>query len=1118
MGAGCSAQTSAHDPQRARPHAQQTSSTRLISALGGMAAGLNDQPAPPASIQGSTSSQSQISSPQAPSPQVTSPDLFPTPIPSPAHTPLAHVLSPGVEIEPLPDQPLLRQRQTIPPMIDLDRSTGLSRIQSEQTPAHTDAVVPIETVEHGMFKASTFPIKLPSSTPELNKDKFKLMDARFEREDANEDGSTTSGMSRASSDEPPASKILVPPEISKRRNSISVLPSIDPKPKFPGSTGGEGKKTDPDLVLWISNKLKTKLKLTRISKAYDRFIPSNFYSEMGKQDIREVDLGECVIVRKSILFCDIRNFTSFSSKIGPQDTFKFINAFSRRLLPVVRKHGGYIDKFIGDALVALFPAPAQGIAAGHDILHALDEYNLERYAKALTAVRVGIGCHTGTLMLGTVGDTQRMDGIAIGNVISLASQVEMCTKLFGVDFITTKLTFMGLKDEDKVPFMFRRLGRIKEGTDDDQLTDIYQVCPAKSPLASTKDRFEEAVNLFQQKDFAAAVEIFRECIEKNPNDKPSLVLADRAQHFLACTYLPADCGNALTYHTEFMTQSTTSGVLANQPASGFPSMGGGGANSNLGLMRLVFSAIFHMQKKLSENDEQAEEEGEEGGGEGRQGEGEKTKENPGETTLEVPNGRVTLPPISPTKSAKNVSNGTLPKTESASAQKPPASPASGQPSDAGKERELITLVLSGFENHNRVSYLTKAYQRFVPNDFLSYLGKDNVQHVDIGDSMMTNITTMFIEIHGFQPKTRIISEKTFNQLQNMKRFSDPSPSSSSSSSSAAPQLPTPKPALSSSRNQTLQPAPSSQNLQPTPSSQTLSSASSNRRLGRMASRNTVNLRADYFSFQFLNTISQKLLPIIRQCDGYVDKFFGNAILALFPNLDAATSAGLQVMAAVKSFESSDESEDNHAPYAQIGMNSGNVILGTVGDGKRMDGTVIGNTVNVAARMLSLTKVYGVKFITTSKCIAQIGHQSSSTTTHTPASPPLTHAHSSSPPHTLPTISDEDAPPAQPKNPGAYKFYNQRVIDTVCVPGKEDAIVVHEIFDNESLVGQIKPTYESAIALYKQRRFDEALKLFENVLERYPEDVPSQMMRDRCARFMREGVPADWDGVHMVSVK
>jgi hypothetical protein len=87
-----------------------------------------------------------------------------------------------------------------------------------------------------------------------------------------------------------------------------------------------------------------------------------------------------------------------------------------------------------------------------------------------------------------------------------------------------------------------------------------------------------------------------------------------------------------------------------------------------------------------------------------------------------------------------------------------------------------------------------------------------------------------------------------------------------------------------------------------------------------------------------------------------------------------------------------------------------------------------------------------------------------------------------------------------------------------VPGKEEAIVIHEIFDNESLVGQIKPVYESALELYKQRKFEEALKLFEEVLVLYPADVPSQMLKDRCVRCIRDGVPSDWDGVNVVSVK
>jgi hypothetical protein len=285
MGAGCSAQTSAHDPQRSRqPYGtqSQTSSTRLISALGVMQ---TQSPTPTDTPPGPTS-------PQDLTPLVTSPNLFPTPIPSPAHTPPPHVLSPGVEIQPLPDQPLLRQRQTIPPVIELDRSTGMSRTQS-------DALPPKETEREpqGISKASTFP-KIASNTQletknekhneeeeheeerEHEHEREHEYENEEEEEEEEEDGDEDedeseedegSTMSRANSDEPPSNKVLVVPDNNRRRNSISVLPSIDPKPKFPGSGGGEGKKTDPDLVLWISNKLKTKLKLTRISKAYDRY-------------------------------------------------------------------------------------------------------------------------------------------------------------------------------------------------------------------------------------------------------------------------------------------------------------------------------------------------------------------------------------------------------------------------------------------------------------------------------------------------------------------------------------------------------------------------------------------------------------------------------------------------------------------------------------------------------------------------------------------------------------------------------------------------------------------------------------------------------------------------------
>jgi len=266
----------------------------------------------------------------------------------------------------------------------------------------------------------------------------------------------------------------------------------------------------------------------------------------------------------------------------------------------------------------------------------------------------------------------------------------------------------------------------------------------------------------------------------------------------------------------------------------------------------------------------------------------------------------------------------------------------------------------------------------------------------------------------------------------------------------------------------------------------------------MLSRNMVSLRADLFSFQFFNTINHQLLPIIRQCDGYVDKFFGNAILALFPNLDAATRAGLQILHAVKDFQSAADEKQRTPAYARIGMNAGNVILGTVGDGRRMDGTVIGNTVNVAARMLSLTKLYGARFVTTDKCIHQL------------QDPTDTNLKNSNP----------ASPKASPKasTPKKHATYQHRVLDIVRVPGKDEPITVHEVFDADSPVARIKVPYEKGFALFQARKLAEAQGYFDEALLAHPMDVPSQLFSERCTRMLREGMPKGWDGVTVVNVK
>jgi len=202
-------------------------------------------------------------------------------------------------------------------------------------------------------------------------------------------------------------------------------------------------------------------------------------------------------------------------------------------------------------------------------------------------------------------------------------------------------------------------------------------------------------------------------------------------------------------------------------------------------------------------------------------------------------------------------------------------------------------------------------------------------------------------------------------------------------------------------------------------------------------------------------------------------------------------------------ESGDAPSERLPAYAHMGLNSGPVILGTVGDNRRMDGTVIGNTVNVAARMLSLTKVFGTKFVTTEKCIAMLN------SLNRPGSAP----HSES----LSTSSPSSSNPSS-RHSQSSTFYSYRILDTVKVPGKEEPIVVAEIFEPDSVFNNVKSQYEAGLWLYRQKKFEEALRVFNDISIQQPLDIPTQLFIEKCTKNINEGVPDDWDAVTVVAVK
>lgn len=186
------------------------------------------------------------------------------------------------------------------------------------------------------------------------------------------------------------------------------------------------------------------LKETNLS--IERFVPHAFLAKLGKPNIVSVSLGDNKRQDMTILFSDIRNFTSLSERMSPDENFAFINAYLERMGPVIRDHGGFIDKYIGDAIMALFEYADDGVRAGLAMLEALDGFNAERSAAGLEPVAIGIGLNTGSLMMGTIGERHRMDGTVISDAVNLASRIESLTKVYHVRMLISQYTYDHLGD------------------------------------------------------------------------------------------------------------------------------------------------------------------------------------------------------------------------------------------------------------------------------------------------------------------------------------------------------------------------------------------------------------------------------------------------------------------------------------------------------------------------------------------------------------------------------------------------------------------------------------------------------------------------------------------------
>lgn len=175
-----------------------------------------------------------------------------------------------------------------------------------------------------------------------------------------------------------------------------------------------------------------------MTESFERFVPADFLTLLGKPDVASVRAGDAVQKDLAVLFADIRDFTSMSEKMSPEENFRFINACLKRIGPVIREHGGFVDKYIGDAIMALFPSGKSAAAAAFAIQDVLADYNQTRQTSGYDQLRIGIGIHSGRLMLGMIGEEKRLEGTVISDAVNTAARIESLTKQYGEALLVTR--------------------------------------------------------------------------------------------------------------------------------------------------------------------------------------------------------------------------------------------------------------------------------------------------------------------------------------------------------------------------------------------------------------------------------------------------------------------------------------------------------------------------------------------------------------------------------------------------------------------------------------------------------------------------------------------------------
>lgn len=285
----------------------------------------------------------------------------------------------------------------------------------------------------------------------------------------------------------------------------------------------------------LLTRIKSHINLAKTNTAYGRFVPHTFLEFFQKESIVDIQLGNHISKEMAVMFSDIHSFTSLSETMTPQENFDFVNAYLREVSPKIREHHGFIIKYLGDGMMAVFPNSADdAVQAGIAKLQQVHQYNIKRQKSGYQPIQVGVGINFGRMMVGMVGEPERMQGDAFSDQVNVAARLESLTRFYGVSLVISENTLAHLSHPEQ--YQLRFLDKVIVKGRQEPIS-IFEVLDAETELMrdlkwQTQPNFERGLDHYRYQEFAFAKMYFERVLAINPEDKTALLYLERVDQLL----------------------------------------------------------------------------------------------------------------------------------------------------------------------------------------------------------------------------------------------------------------------------------------------------------------------------------------------------------------------------------------------------------------------------------------------------------------------------------------------------------------------------------------------------------------------------------------------------------